>query len=71
MFSDIGPFEVIALGVVIVALYIVPSVIAFRRRHPNRLLVLTVNLVFGCTLIGWAIALYLATRSAPARSQSL
>ncbi|WP_242705171.1 superinfection immunity protein [Streptomyces griseocarneus] len=48
------------------ALYIVPSVIAFRRRHPNRLLILTINLVLGGTLIGWAVALYLATRSAPA-----
>ncbi|MFF7725762.1 hypothetical protein [Streptomyces sp. NPDC008001] len=38
MFSDIGPFEAIAIGVVIVAVYVVPSVIAFRRRHPNRLL---------------------------------
>ncbi|MFI1968314.1 hypothetical protein BLA24_13285 [Streptomyces cinnamoneus] len=69
MFSNIGPFEAVALGVVIMALYVVPSVIAFRRRHPQRLLVLAVNLVFGCTLVGWAVALHLATRSAPARSQ--
>ncbi|MEU1375521.1 superinfection immunity protein [Streptomyces triculaminicus] len=66
MFSNIGPFEAVALGVVIVALYIVPSVIAFRRRRPNRLLILTINLVLGGTLIGWAVALYLATRAAPA-----
>ncbi|MEU1824934.1 superinfection immunity protein [Streptomyces abikoensis] len=47
------------------ALYLAPSVIAFRRGHPGRLLVLTINLVLGSTLIGWAIALYLATRPAP------
>ncbi|MFQ6198574.1 superinfection immunity protein [Streptomyces sp. NPDC000405] len=65
MFSRIGPFEALVLGVAIVALYLAPSVIAFRRGHPRRLLVLTINLVLGSTLIGWAIALYLATRPAP------
>lgn len=69
MFSDIGPLEALVLGVVILALYIVPSVIAFRRRHPRRLLILTINLVFGSTLIGWVVALYLATRSAPTPSR--
>ncbi len=34
-------------------LYFVPSFIAFGRRHPHRLAILLVNLIFGWTLIGW------------------
>ncbi|MGW1837145.1 superinfection immunity protein [Streptomyces sp. NPDC002067] len=65
MFGNIGIFEAVVLGIVIAAVYFVPSVIAFRRGHPNRLLILAINLLFGCTLIGWAVALYLATRPVP------
>lgn len=57
----------VVIGVVIVALYVVLSVIAFRRRYPDRPLVLTINPVFGSTFIDWAVALQLATRSSPAR----
>ncbi|RLU96832.1 hypothetical protein CTZ27_17725 [Streptomyces griseocarneus] len=67
MFSEIGPIEAIVLNVVFLAVYFTPSVVAFRRRHPRRRLILAINLVFGATLIGWAVALYLATRSTPDR----
>ncbi|MCB5167754.1 superinfection immunity protein [Streptomyces bambusae] len=43
-------------------LYLLPSLIAFRRGRDNRWLVLGINVFFGSTFIGWGLALYLATR---------
>jgi Superinfection immunity protein len=37
--------------------FFVPTMIAFRRQHPNRWAITAVNLVFGATVIGWGIAL--------------
>lgn len=39
--------------VVILALYVIPSIVAFARKHPNRWLILVINIVFGGTGIGW------------------
>lgn len=38
-------------------LFVVPSIIAFRRGHPNRWPILAVNICLGGTGIGWAAAL--------------
>ncbi|MBX9453219.1 MAG: superinfection immunity protein [Mesorhizobium sp.] len=38
---------------VILALYVIPSIVAFARKHPNRWLILVINIVFGGTGIGW------------------
>lgn len=38
-------------------LYVVPTMVAFRRGHPNRWAILAVNVFFGTTGIGWAGAL--------------
>ena len=35
-----------------------PIIIAFRRGHPNRWLILILCLVFGATLLGWLVALF-------------
>lgn len=47
------------LGLIPIAflIYAIPSIIAFRRRHPNRFAILAVNIVFGGTGIGWFGAL--------------
>lgn len=47
--------------------YLLPSLIAFNRGVHRRWLVLVVNLVFGSSVIGWFIALYLATRRVESR----
>jgi hypothetical protein len=44
--------------------YIMPSIIAFRRSHPNRWIILVINIAFGGTIIGWGIALVWAMRAA-------
>lgn len=34
-------------------IYMIPSWVAFRRQHPNRFVILAVNVAFGATGIGW------------------
>jgi len=46
------------LGAIIFCLiYMAPSIVAFRRNHPNRWLILVINFAFGGTIIGWGIVL--------------
>ena len=44
-------------------LYFLPSIIAFRGGHPNRWVILVLNLFFGSTIIVWVICLIWATRA--------
>lgn len=47
-------FEIIILLYLIAgAIYLIPSIVAFRRGHPNRWLILALNVTFGGTGIGW------------------
>ncbi|MHB8576332.1 MAG: superinfection immunity protein [Dehalococcoidia bacterium] len=39
------------------ALYMLPSGIAFARKHRNREAVLALNIFTGWTIVGWCIAL--------------
>jgi hypothetical protein len=56
----IATFIVLAiLGLI----YIVPSIVAFRRNHPNRWIILVINLAFGGTIIGWGVALVWALQA--------
>ena len=40
-----------------IVLYVIPSIVAFRRRHPNRYAIMAINLALGGTGIGWIGAL--------------
>jgi hypothetical protein len=56
---------VLGIGFFIVGIiYIMPSIVAFRRNHPNRWIILVINVAFGGTVIGWGIALAWALRAA-------
>lgn len=44
-------------------IYIAPSIVAFRRNHPNRWIILVINMAFGGTVIGWGVALVWALRA--------
>ena len=39
------------------ALFLLPTFIAFSRDHRNRWIIFIVNIVFGATVLGWLIAL--------------
>ncbi|UPK38205.1 superinfection immunity protein [Bradyrhizobium sp. 186] len=41
-----------------------PSIVAFRRNHPNRWIILVINVAFGGTIIGWGVAMVWAMRAA-------
>lgn len=50
-------------------LYIVPTVIAWRRQHRQRYAIAACNIFLGWTILGWIVALCLAltaVRPAPA-----
>jgi hypothetical protein len=56
---------VLGLALLIAAIvYIIPTIVAFRRNHPNRWIILVINVAFGGTVIGWGIALVWAMRAA-------
>lgn len=59
--------DLIFLGIVFLIagiIYIIPSIVAFRRDHPNRWIILVINVAFGGTIIGWGIAMVWAMRAA-------
>jgi len=49
--ADWGPILIILL--IALAVYLIPTIVAFRRRHPNRWIIGALNLVLGGTGIVW------------------
>ena len=45
---------------VIVVIYFLPTIVAYKRKYKNRMSVLIVDLFLGWTLIGWVVALALS-----------
>jgi hypothetical protein len=63
--SHAGDLIFLAIFFLVVGIvYILPSIVAFRRNHPNRWIILVINVAFGGTIIGWGIALAWAMRAA-------
>ena len=38
-------------------IYFIPTIIAIKRDHPQKLPIILINVIFGATLIGWVGAL--------------
>ena len=45
----------VILLAIIVLIYLLPTLIAFSREHPQRGLIVILNLIFGWTLLGWIL----------------
>lgn len=62
--SNSGEF-VLILFVIVAALliYFLPTIIAFRRNHPNRWLIFVINLAGGITFFGWLLAIVWSCRA--------
>lgn len=46
------------LGLVVsLIIYLVPSIVAYYRNHRSGAAIMLVNILFGCTFIGWCVAL--------------
>jgi len=41
---------------VIAVLYFIPSVVAYKRNHAYKNIILVINIIFGLTGVGWAVA---------------
>lgn len=62
IFGILGGFSIIIL-LILIALYFLPSVIGFRRNHPNKIPILILNIFLGWSFIGWVIALIWAFKN--------
>ncbi|MCQ2002362.1 superinfection immunity protein [Rhizobium sp. NRK18] len=54
--TDGGEGGLVLLALVVIAIwsaYMIPTIVAFRRGHPNRWLIGVINICFGATGIGW------------------
>ncbi|HKT25829.1 MAG TPA: superinfection immunity protein [Terriglobales bacterium] len=50
-------------GLFALALWMVPAVIAFSRKHPKRMAILIIDLLASWTIVGWFFALSWALRT--------
>ncbi len=50
-------------GMAIVAIYLLPAIIAFSRQMPNKGTISVINVFLGWTFVGWVIALAWACKS--------
>jgi len=48
---------------VLVTLYELPAIVAYKRGHPRRLAILLLNILTGWTIVGWVITLVWASAS--------
>lgn len=48
---------VIAILLIAAVIFIMPTIVAFYRGHPNRWVIMLINVVFGATLLGWLASL--------------
>ena len=56
------------LGVALLAVYLIPSLVAGARHHHNGLAIFMLNFLLGWTAIGWVVALIWACTTTPPRS---
>lgn len=47
----------LALLVIAIAAYFLPTIVAGRREHPNKLAILVTNILLGWTFLGWCVAM--------------
>jgi len=62
----LGAIAVVSIVPLALAIYIylLPAFLAFKRQHPNRFVILALNLLLGVTILGWVILLIWALRAA-------
>lgn len=46
----------------VLAFYLLPTILAIKRKSPHTTAVIIINFFFGFTLVGWIIALVLASK---------
>ena len=72
--SNLSPIQMIfAVAALFLVLYIyfLPAITAIKRNSPHKAAVIILNLLFGVTLLGWIIALVLASKAASTNGRHL
>jgi TRAP-type uncharacterized transport system fused permease subunit len=59
---NLGPFQILII-LVEIFFAISPGFVAFRRDHPEKVLIAVVGVILGFTIIGWALLIFWATRT--------
>ena len=54
--TDYSAFWLIAL-IPFIAIYFLPTIVAFTRHHQNRLAICLINIFLGYTFVGWLVAM--------------
>ena len=62
MNENAEPYIALVIIVIAVFFYILPSIIAFGTHHPNRWIILALNVFFGGTVVVWFVCLIWACR---------
>ena len=65
----IALLAMIALILIVLAMYWLPSIIGYYRRTPDIFSVVVTNALLGWTIVGWLVAMVMAART-PAPSLS-
>ncbi len=52
-----GPSRITVMVIIAVAIYILPTMLAFKRESSRRWRIAAINLLLGWTLVGWAVAM--------------
>ena len=58
-------------GSIALTLYFIPTIVAFKRRHLNRVPILLLDLFLGWSFIGWIIALIWSTTQNTEKNQQI
>jgi hypothetical protein len=49
--------ELLILALVILTIYMIPTVVARNRKHPQVMAICALNILLGWTFLGWVVAL--------------
>ncbi|AIA65027.1 immunity to superinfection [Cronobacter phage S13] len=63
MESVVGLIVLLAIVVVCLAITFLPAIIAYRRKHNQKLAIFMLTLFTGWTFIGWVVAIVWASTS--------
>jgi hypothetical protein len=57
-----------ALLIVLIGLYLIPTIVGVIRKVPNIGSIVVINLFLGWSIIGWVVALAMAARTVPPKA---
>jgi len=52
----------ILLWIIAIVIYLLPTIIAIKKDHYEKAKIIAVNIIFGWSLLGWALSLHWATK---------